>query len=64
MTAIDNTMIKEMLVENPYYMYVSDRWIKMLCFIDECGIIYPYYNRHAMTIKYSGCRVKELPNVD
>lgn len=64
MTAIDNTMIKEMLVENPYYMYVSDRWIKMLCFIDEYGIIYPYYNRRAMTIKYSGCRVKELPNVD
>ena len=57
-------MIKEMLVENPYYMYVSDRWIKMTCIINEYGIFYPYYDRNAMTIKYSGCRVKELPNVD
>ena len=52
-------MIKEMLVENPYHRLVSDKWIKMTCIIDEYGIIYPYFDLDAMTIKYFASRVKE-----
>lgn len=51
-------MIQEMLVENSNYVYLSDKWIKMLCFIDENGIFYPYFNREVMTDEFFASRVK------